>query len=145
MPHRFLRDAPLVEGDWIDRHVVELAEWGARLSQRGLIVEESDDPHPLAWYGITDPESGTASNPDLTGRLWQQTRKHLDRFPGRTREIDGRQFLNWEDYLDWRGRRVKGNMTSGLSPGLIMSPWNRWVEEQGGEAKRLWLERWWAS
>ena len=72
---------------------------------------------------------------DLTKKLWQQTGKHLDRFPGRTREIRGKQYLNWEDYLSWRGRRVKGNISSGLSPGLTMSRWNQWVEEQGGKGK----------
>ena len=56
VPHAFLREAPLVEGQWLDRYVVELAEWGARLAQQGLVVEESDDPHPLAWFRITNPE-----------------------------------------------------------------------------------------
>ena len=64
MPHLFLRDVPLVEGQWVDRYVMELAEWGARLVQRGLVVDESDDPHPLAWFRITDPEDGTEASPD---------------------------------------------------------------------------------
>ncbi len=81
VPHAFLREAPLVEGQWLDRFVVTLAEWGARLAQQGLVVEESDDPHPLAWFRITKPEDGTEASPDLTNKLWQQTRKHLDRFP----------------------------------------------------------------
>ena len=85
------------------------------------MAEESNDPHPLAWFKITNPEEGTEPSPDLTNKLWQQTRKHLDRFPDRTREIAGRLYLSWEDYLGWRGRRVKGNITSGLSPGLVMS------------------------
>ncbi|MCH7620601.1 MAG: hypothetical protein IH870_01740, partial [Chloroflexi bacterium] len=101
VPHLFLRDAPLVEGEWIDRYVMELAEWGARLAQRGLVVEESDDPHPLAWFRITNPKEGTEASDDLTNKLWQQTEKHLDRFPGRTRAIDGRKHLIWEDYLGW--------------------------------------------
>ncbi len=67
--------------------------------------------------------------------MWQQARKRLDRFPCRTRKIDGHEYLNWEDYLGWRGRRVKGNIASGLSNGLVMSRWNRWVKEQGGEGK----------
>ena len=44
--HGFLREATLVEGEWLDRYVVELAEWGARLAQQGLVVEESDDLLP---------------------------------------------------------------------------------------------------
>ena len=108
---------------------------GARLPQQDLVIEESDDPHPLAWFRITNPEEGREASRDLTKKLWQQTRKHQERFPGRTREIQGKQYLNWEDYRGWRGRWVKGNNTSGLSPGLVMSRWNRWVEEQGGEGK----------
>ena len=135
VPHLFLSDAPLVESEWVDQYVVELAEWGARLAQQGLVVEESDDPHPLAWFGITDSEEGSEANSDLTNKLWQQTLRHLDRFPGQTREMDGRKYLNWDDYLKWRGRRVKGNIASGLSPGLVVSRWNRWVEEQGGDGK----------
>lgn len=45
-------------------------------------------------------------------------------------QIEGNQYLNWEDYLGWRGRRVKGNITSGLSPGLAGVP----VEPLGGGA-----------
>ncbi len=52
-----------------------------------------------------------------------------------TRKIAGRKHLNWEDYLGWQGRRVQGNLTSRLSPGMVTSRWNRWVEEQGGEGK----------
>ena len=136
VPHLFMREAPLVEEQWLDRFVVVLAEWGgARLPQQDLVIEESDDPHPLAWFRITNPEEGREASRDLTKKLWQQTRKHQERFPGRTREIQGKQYLNWEDYRGWRGRWVKGNNTSGLSPGLVMSRWNRWVEEQGGEGK----------
>ena len=86
VPQSFLREAPLVEGQWLDRFVVGLAEWGARLAQLGLAVEESDDPHPLAWFRITDPEDGTEASRDLTNRMWQQTRKRLERSlagPGR--------------------------------------------------------------
>ncbi|MFQ6030895.1 MAG: hypothetical protein ACE5Q6_25800 [Dehalococcoidia bacterium] len=108
VPHGFLREAPLVEEEWIDAYMVELAEWGARLAQQGLVVEESDDPHTFAWFKITDSENQTGANPELTLKLWQQAQKHLDRFPGRTKEIDGRQYLNWEDYLGCRGVGSKG-------------------------------------
>jgi hypothetical protein len=129
VPHAFLRDAPLVEGEWIDRYVVELAEWGARLAQQSLVLEESDDPHPLAWFRVTDQEKQEEAQIGVTSKLRNQTRRHLARFTGRTQEIKGRQHLHWEDYLGWRGRRVKGDLTSGLSTGLFLSPWNRWVED----------------
>ena len=28
VPHQFLKEAPLVDGEWIDYYTVELAEWG---------------------------------------------------------------------------------------------------------------------
>jgi len=36
VPHQFLREAPLIDGDWIDRYTVELAEWGARIREKGF-------------------------------------------------------------------------------------------------------------
>jgi len=67
-------------------------------------------------------------------KLWQQTRKHLAGFSGRTKEIDGRQYLRFTEYLKWRGRRNKGDFGTGLHTGLAVSQWNRWVEAQGGES-----------
>jgi len=34
VPHPFLSEAPLVDGDWIDRYTVELTEWGARIGEK---------------------------------------------------------------------------------------------------------------
>ena len=76
---------------------MELAEWGARLVQHGLLVEESDDPHALAWFKITDQDSGENASPALTLKLWQQAQRHLDQFSGCTKEIDDRQYFNWAD------------------------------------------------
>ena len=36
VPHQFLQEAPLVDGDWIDNYMVELAEWGARIREKGI-------------------------------------------------------------------------------------------------------------
>ena len=38
----------------------------------------------------------------------QPSRMRLDRFPGRTKEIDRRKYQNWEYYLRWWGRRDIG-------------------------------------
>ncbi len=128
-----MREAPLVDGEWIDSYTVELAEWGARLVGKGFLLEESDDNHPMAWQRIIDQEDGSVADAAVTMKLWQQTRKHLAGFPGRTRVIDERQYLSFADYLKWRGRRNKGDLKSGMRTGLVLSPWNQWVEAQGGE------------
>ncbi|MFQ6028639.1 MAG: hypothetical protein ACE5Q6_14225 [Dehalococcoidia bacterium] len=133
VPHAFLRETPLIDGQWIDRYVVELAEWGARLVQQSMVIEEPEDSHALAWYRVLNREQETEADSETRSKLWQQTRKHLDRFPGRTREIGGRLYLKWEDYLGWRARWVKGDLKSGLSSGLVAYRWNQWIQNQGGE------------
>ena len=133
VPHQFLQEAPLVDGDWIDGYIVELAEWGARLVEKGLLLEESGDYHPMAWKRIINQEHGSEACAAVSMKLWQQTRKRLAGFPGSTRVIDERQYLNFADYLKWRGRRNKGDLKSGMRRGLVVSSWNQWVESQGGE------------
>ena len=133
VPHQFLREAPLVDGDWIDNYMVELAEWGARIREREFLLEEPEDNHPMAWHGIIDPKDGSEVDAAVAIKLWQQTRKRLAGFPGRTRVIDERQYLNFADYLKWRGRRNKGDLKSGMRRGLVVSSWNQWVEEHGCE------------
>ena len=133
VPHQFLQEAPLVNGEWIDGYIVELAEWGARLVEKGLLLEESGDYHPMAWKRIINQEHGPEACAAVSMKLWQQTRKRLAAFPGSTRVIDERQYLNFADYLKWRGRRNKGDLKSGMRRGLVVSSWNQWVESQGGE------------
>ena len=87
VPHAFLRYAPLVDGDWIDRYTLELAEWGACLIERGLTLEEPGDSHPLAWHQITDPKDGSEAEDELLDKLWRQTKVRMTKFPGNTTEI----------------------------------------------------------
>ncbi|MCI0823657.1 MAG: hypothetical protein J4N90_02830 [Chloroflexi bacterium] len=87
----------------------------------------------MAWQRIIDPDAGRDADAAVTMKLWLQTRKHLAGFPGRTRVIDERQYLSFADYLKWRGRRNKGDLRSGMRTGLVVSLWNQWVEEHGGE------------
>ena len=124
VPHQFLSEAPLVDGDWIDLYTVELAEWGARIVEKGFFLEESQDNHSLAWHRIIDPTDGLDIDVVVTEKLW---------FPGRTKEIDGRTYVRFEDYFKWRGRRNKGNLESGKNAGLVVPQWNQWVQEHGGE------------
>ena len=77
IPNVFLRDAPLVEGNWIDRYVIELAEWGASIIKKGYQIEEPDDNHPMAWYRCFDPGDGSEASQEVLGNLWRRTRKRL--------------------------------------------------------------------
>ena len=133
VPHQFLREAPLVDGYWIDRYIVGLAEWGARLKEKGLFLEASGDYHPLAWHRIIDPADGSEARPATTLKLWHQIGKRLAGVPGRTSVIDERPYLSFEDYSKWKGRRNGGDLKSSMRTGPIVAQWNHWVEDQGGE------------
>ena len=68
-----------------------------------ILQQEQMSRHP-----VIDPEGGSESGAAVSMKLWQQTRKHLAGFPSRTRVIGERQYLSFNDYLKWRGRRAKG-------------------------------------
>ena len=131
VPYQFLRDAPLIDGDWMGRYIVELAEWGARLAEKGFLLEESDN-HSVAWQRIINPEDGSEADATVTMKLWQQARKHLAGFPGGSRIFDER-YLSFSDYFKWKGRRDKGDLKSGMRTGVAVTPWNQWVAAQGGQ------------
>ena len=48
VPIPFLKEAPLVDGEWIDGKVLELAEMGAMLQSRGYQLKEDDNQNILA-------------------------------------------------------------------------------------------------
>jgi hypothetical protein len=133
VPHVLLRDAPLVEGEWLDRYVVALAEWGALLRAKGYQLQEPEDSHPMACYRVVDPESDVEVEALVLKQVWAQTQKHLASFPGHTRDIQGRPYLHFQDYLRWRGRRAKGDFQSGLRRGLVLKSWNQWETAHDGD------------
>jgi hypothetical protein len=127
VPVPFLKAAPLVEGKWLDRCVVELAELGALLIARGYQVQDAGDEHPLAWPRFTN-SSGSEIDQGEMRYLRRQVGRRLERFPGRTREIGGRPCVSFEDYCSWRGRKVKGDLGSSVSTGFTTASWNTWLD-----------------
>ena len=124
LPHAFLREAPLVVREWIDRYLLELCEWGARIAEKGYLVEEPTDSHPFVWYRITDPD-GSQANREVLGNLWQLTKNHVSGLPVAEKEIDGRPYVRFSDYLKWRGCKAKGNLKADLQQGLVVGRWNQ--------------------
>lgn len=127
LPVPFLQAAALVEGVWLDRHVVGLAELGALLTTQGYQVQESGDEHPLAWPRFTN-SGGSEADQDEIRRLRKQVDRHLKRFPGRTRKIGGRPYVSFGDYCSWQERRVKGDLLSSICTGFTTASWNAWLD-----------------
>ena len=136
VPYEFLKDAPLVHGQWIDRHVILLAEWGALLSRSGFALEYPSDNHPLAISRIRENKSKRECEPDeeRIEALKNKTETPLADFPGRVKIIDGRPYLHLADYLSWPKRSMKGNLRRKLEKGMVRESFNAWVRDQGKEA-----------
>jgi hypothetical protein len=132
VPILFLQLATLIDGGWLDRQVLMLAEVGAIVAGKGCQVKKTNDEHPLAWPRFLD-NNGTEISQEEINNLCRQADRHLKKFPGRSKEIDGRHYLNFEDYCSWRGRKVKVNLRSFISAGFLTASWNVWIDVQGGK------------
>jgi len=132
VPVPFLQFATLVEGEWLDRHIMVLAEAGATLADKGHQPKETNDNHPLAWPNFLDSNNNEIDRKEVHG-FCQRAERHLKKFPGKTKEIDGRPYINFADYRSWRGRRVKDDLSSCMSEGFITASWNTWADAQKGK------------
>ena len=134
MPIESLLLAPLVEGQWIDRHVVELAEFGAVVEEGGFELQVTEDRF-MAPLQVGRREGGQfiEAEETLIAAVRAQTTAALAEFTGRATEIEGRSYLHIDDYRAWSARRTQGD----LQPveGLVVESWNRWVDHQGGEGQ----------
>lgn len=125
VPRSFFRDdVPLIAHEWVDRHVIELAEWGAHMERQGLTIHSDHDEHWLAQDRIE--HDGKAADVDLVASLRAQARGHVATFPGRTRMIDGRSYLHLDDYRAWPERTAPGDLET--VEGVVVASWNAWVE-----------------
>jgi hypothetical protein len=130
VPIPYLMNLPLVEGEWIDAYVVELAELGALLKAKGYQLDYGNDHHLLAWPRFIDKE-GIEIHPKDLAHLRKKTASNLNKYQGRTKRIHGRLYIAFKDYSDWKGRMVKGNLNAELCPGFLTESWNKWLEKQG--------------
>jgi hypothetical protein len=124
---------PLVDGTWIDRTVIELCEACAHLHDKGFSRLPPRDYHHLAWHRFyprgTYWASPKAAGPDTLEEARREAWSRLGRLRTRTREIDGRPFIHFEDYWKWNGRKVPGDLSAPhlRQDGLEVCSWNSWI------------------
>jgi hypothetical protein len=130
VPIPFMQLATLIDGEWLDRHVLMLAEVGAIAAAKGYQLKKTNDEHPLAWPRFLD-SNGVEIDQEEINSLCRKADRHLKKFPGSRKEIDGRLYLHFEDYCSWCGRKVKTNLRSCVSAGFLTASWNAWIDAQG--------------
>jgi len=131
VPFAFLGEAPLVDGAWLDRTVVALAEWGALAARRGFALVDAADDNPFA-AGIFRRSDDEQADAGAAAALHADAGRLLGRFPGRTREIEGRPYLHAADYDGWKRRQVKGKLLATAEHGFLARSWNAWVAAHSG-------------
>lgn len=137
VPVPFLQDVPLIDGEWIDRYVVELAEWAALLTQEGFQGIDIDDQHRLNHYAFYPPgvdlnEKVRQEETDFAdlSAIHDQARKNLKKFRGKTKKIEGREYLHLDAYRKWKGRLVEDDLN--VQNGYLIQSFNAWYDAQGG-------------
>ena len=101
LPIPFLRNAPLIEGRWIDATVLELAEFGAVLEDRGWTPRPTDDSHPLAFQEFVQADAEGESSP-IDDASWLDARQaatdRVRSYRGKRRAFQGRDYVNLAPY-----------------------------------------------
>lgn len=134
VPIPFLRESPLVDGQWLDRHVAELAQLGMLLRKKGYRAGDDDDGHPLS-SGRIFGDDGQEADINMIASAAKTAADNLAKFEGWATDIGRRPYLHCEEYCAWQRRRAKGDLPPTMCEGLVTSSWNAWVEKLGGEGR----------
>jgi len=126
---------PLIEGQWIDRYVIELNEWGTLLEERGF-KSNHPDPHPLAWHRFYRPKDDSGRDMEVASAeqinaIRDDAKQNMATFQGRTKIIDEREYWSFDDYLAWPSRNQKGDVER--YDGIDAASWDAWIDANGGE------------
>lgn len=126
---------PLLDGVWIDRYLVELAEWHATLEGQGFIASQPDG-HDVAWHEYRRPapdgaSEGSPATADELDAARQSVHVRMKTFTGKTRTHQGRAFWSFDDYRAWKARACKSLKTV---HGFTAASWRAWMAAQGPTA-----------
>jgi hypothetical protein len=125
---------PLGEGQWLHRHVVELAEYCAELTAAGYRRLPALDPHRLAWHRVYPPDTDwrnpREADPGAVAELRQRASARLRRYPGRAREVGGQPQIHLDDYAGWNRRLVPDDLLARRATGIVVESWNAWVDQE---------------
>jgi hypothetical protein len=102
VPIPVLRQLILIDGQWADQFVIELAEFGAVLQEQNFKISRSKNCAGHSW-DVKAPKGSDLDPADLLA----QARENFSSFQGTKRIIDRRPYVKVEEYLAWPGRTFK--------------------------------------
>jgi hypothetical protein len=132
-----LKYVPVIAGRWIDRHFIYLAEWCTHLLDRGFTRLPALDDHPLAFDRFFPPRTNWSrpneADDSQIATAEAEAKAHLDKYPGRTRNIEGRVYLHFRDYARWPDRWLRGDFKRLYESGVSLQSWNDCVVRRGNQ------------
>ena len=137
VPIPFLASAPLLEGAWIDLTVLELAESGAILADRGCCLRGSGDAH--RWprrssLGPTRRACRSRSTRPPGARPGSPPARAWGGIAAGAAASAGELMSSSPLYQRWRARTLGSRLEASTETGFLAESWNDWVKNQGAEA-----------
>jgi len=138
-PMPFLQKVPVVEWEWVDEAMIEFAEYGALLKDKGFRLADSHDMPPLSMAQIYSPPSEShalqVAGYEQIAPVLAQAQRNFAKFNGKKAKIAGRDYIKLEDYQSWTGKKVTGSLPA--NDGVLARSWNSWVDAHGGSGRAV--------
>jgi hypothetical protein len=129
---RSLAAASLLDGRWIDLRLLEMAEFASLLVSSGYRLQAPPGAHPLEPMLFLSGSGLPASERNLLAIAIEAERRLRD-FKGMRQNVCGRVCVDFDDYRNWTGRSVAGELNRMW--GIDVNHWNRWLDSLGGEGR----------
>ena len=137
-PHPFLSAAPLLEGCWIDIVVLELAELGVILQDRGWTPRPIGRLSPTRLQGVRSSRRRGRTPRPIDDASWHDARQaatdRVRSYRGRRRVIKGRDYVKFTPYQRWRAGTVGARLEASTENGFVVPSWNDWLKNRGPDA-----------
>lgn len=127
-PIAFLRQIPVIDGQWLDLEITRYLEATGILAENGNTLTSSADPHPFALPMVVSASTGQPEGKDLFQQALSSAEEELGKYPWKSCIIRGRQHIPLEKYLELERKHWAGNFE--IRDGFKISSWNKWIRDE---------------
>jgi hypothetical protein len=130
-PIPFLREIPVIDGQWLDLEIAGYLEATGILAENGHTFIPSADLHPFALPMVMSASGEQPEERDVFEEALPRAKEELLKYPWKSCIIRGRQHIPLETYLELERRHWKEDFE--IREGLKISSWNKWIRDEEGQ------------
>lgn len=127
-PIPFLREIPVIDGQWLDLEIAGYLEATGMLAENGNTFISSADPHPFALPMVISTSGEQQEGKEFFEETLSRAEEELGKYPWKSCIIRGRQHIPLEKYLELERKHWKGNFD--IREGFKVSSWNKWIRDE---------------